>query len=121
MTFSQRSNQFEQLAHDFLPSESRQVRVVVLAMHGVISRAEAEGVSSPRLALGRFMSPSRPFLVRSVTVTTDGVTHHGTYYVQGSVVHVRSPLGEKITKVRRSPPEATARLLLSELVREAKG
>ena len=58
--------------------------------------------------------------VRSVTVTIDGVTHHGTYYVQGSVVHVRSPLGEKITKARRSPPEAIARLLLSELVREAK-
>ena len=68
----------------------------------------------------RLMRPGRPFLVRSVTVTIDGVTHHGTYYVQGSVVHVRSPLGEKITKVRRSPPEALAMLLLKELVREAK-
>jgi hypothetical protein len=58
--------------------------------------------------------------VRSVTVTIDGVTHHGTYYVQGSVMHVRSPLREKITKVRRSPPEALAMLLLKELVREAK-
>jgi hypothetical protein len=64
--------------------------------------------------------PSRRFLVRSVTVTIDSVTHHGTYYVHGSEVHVRSPLGEKITKVGRSPPEAIARLLLSELVREAK-
>ena len=61
-----------------------------------------------------------PFLVRSVAVTIDGVTHHGTYYVQGPVVHVRSRLGEKITKVRRSPPEALAMLLLKELVREAK-
>jgi hypothetical protein len=43
-----------------------------------------------------------------------------TYYVQGSVVHVRSPLGEKTTNVGMSPPEAIARLLLSELVREAK-
>ena len=91
-------------------------------MHGVTSmvrvRAEAEGASSLGSLLGtRLMRPGRPFLVRSVTVTIDGVTHHGTYYVQGQVVHVRSPLGEKITKVRRSPPEAIARLLLSELVR----
>jgi hypothetical protein len=64
--------------------------------------------------------PGRPFLVRSVTVTIDGVTHHGTYYVQGSVLHVRSPLGEKIAEVGTSPPEAIARLLLSALVREAK-
>ena len=58
--------------------------------------------------------------MRSVTVTIDGVTHHGTYFVHGSVVHVRSRLGEKIAKVGRSLPEAIARLLLSELVREAK-
>ena len=64
--------------------------------------------------------PGRPFLERSVTVTIDGVTHHGTYFVHGSVVHVRSRLGEKIAKVGRSLPEAIARLLLSELVREAK-
>jgi hypothetical protein len=64
--------------------------------------------------------PGRPFIVRSVTVTVDGVTHQGTYYVQGSVVHVRSPLGEKITEVGMSLPEALAMSLLSELVREAK-
>src|SRR6516162_11441090 len=46
-----------------------------------------------------------------------GITHHGTYFVQGSVVHVRSRLGEKKAKVGRSPPEAIARLLLSELGR----
>ena len=62
----------------------------------------------------------RPFLVKSVTVTVDGVTHQGIYYVQGSEVHVRSPLGEKITQVGDFPPETTARLLLSELVRGAK-
>ena len=62
----------------------------------------------------------RPFLVKSVTVTIDGVTYQGTYYVQRSMVYVRSQLGEKITKVRRSPPEAIARLLLSELAREAR-
>jgi hypothetical protein len=64
--------------------------------------------------------PGSPFLAKSVIVTIGSVTHHGTYYVQGSVVHVRSRLGEKIGKVGRSPPEAIARLLLSELVREAK-
>jgi len=64
--------------------------------------------------------PGRPFLVKSVTVTVDGVTHQGTYYVQGSVVHVRSPLGDKITQAGESPPEALAKLLLWKLVHEAK-
>ena len=54
-------------------------------------------------------------------VAADG---HNLYpampYPSYAVVHVRSPLGEKITKVRRSPPEAIARQLLSELVREGK-
>jgi hypothetical protein len=59
----------------------------------------------------------RPFLVKSVTVTIDGVTHHGTYYVQRSIVYVRSPLGEKARQVAGSSPEAMARLLLSEMAR----
>jgi hypothetical protein len=58
--------------------------------------------------------------VKNVTVTIDGVTYHGTYFVQDSIVHVRSPLGAKSTQVGDFPPETTARLLLSELVREAK-
>jgi hypothetical protein len=62
----------------------------------------------------------RPFIVKSVTVTVDGVTHQGTYYVQGSVLHVRSPLGEKITQIGESSPEALAKLLLWKLVHEAK-
>ena len=57
--------------------------------------------------------------VRSVTVTIDGVTYHGTYFVQDSIVHVRSPLGTKSTRVGRSPPESVAKLLLSELVRDS--
>jgi hypothetical protein len=52
-----------------------------------------------------------------VTVTVDGVTHSGTYFVQESMVEVRSPLGRKNTPVGGSPPEAVAKLLLSELVR----
>jgi hypothetical protein len=55
-----------------------------------------------------------------VTVTVDGVTHQGTYYIQGSVVRVRSPLGEKINQIGELSPEGLAKLLLSELVREAK-
>ena len=60
----------------------------------------------------------RPFLVKSVTVTVDGVTHQGIYYVQGSEVHVRSPLGEKITQIGESSPEALAKLLLWKLVHD---
>jgi len=63
------------------------------------------------------MSGSRPTAVKLVTVTIDGVTHRGTYFVQGSMVHVQSTLGSKKTHVGGSPPEAIAKLLLSELVR----
>ena len=87
-------------------------------------RAEAEGASSLGSLLGtRLISqgrPGRPLIVRSVTVTIDGVTHQGTYYVQGSSVHVRSPLGAKATQIEGSPLEALAMALLSELVCEAK-
>jgi hypothetical protein len=50
----------------------------------------------------------RPFLVKSVTVTIDGVTHQGTYYVQRSIVYVRSPLGEKARHATRSNGKAAA-------------
>jgi hypothetical protein len=58
-----------------------------------------------------------PTLARSVTVTIDGVAHHGTYFVQGAMIYVRSPLGSMATHVGGSPPEGVAKLLLSELVR----
>jgi len=63
------------------------------------------------------MRGSKPTAVNPVAVTIDGVTHHGTYFVQGSTVHVQSPLGSKKTHVGGAPPEAIAKLLLSELVR----
>jgi len=63
---------------------------------------------------------SGPAPVRPVTIIIDGVTHKGSYFVQGSMVHVRSPLGAKATQVGRLPPEAIAKLLLAELVRATK-
>jgi hypothetical protein len=63
------------------------------------------------------MKRSRPTTVKPVAVTIDGVTHHGTYFVQGSMVHVQSTLGTKKTHVGGAPPEVIAQLLLSELVR----
>jgi len=56
-----------------------------------------------------------------VTVTVDGITHSGTYFVQESMVEVRSPLGRKNTQVGGSHPEMVAKLLLSEIVRANKG
>jgi len=38
--------------------------------------------------------------------------YHGTYFVQDSIVHVRSPLGAKSTQVGKSSPETIAKLLL---------
>jgi hypothetical protein len=61
---------------------------------------------------------NRPILVDRVTVTIDSVTHAGAYYVKGPFLFVRSPLGAKTTEVGGSPPEAVAKLLLAELVRE---
>ena len=46
--------------------------------------------------------------VRSVTVTIDGVTHHGTYYVQGSVMHV--PEGEPM-EARTFAPALTPTII----------
>jgi hypothetical protein len=55
--------------------------------------------------------------VKPVTVTIGGVTHHGTYYVQHSLMYVQSALGTKATPIGVSPPEAIAKIVLSELVR----
>jgi hypothetical protein len=64
---------------------------------------------------------NKPILVERVTVTTDGVTHEGAYYVNGSILHVRSPFGAKATEVGGSPPKAIAELLLSEIVSDREG
>jgi hypothetical protein len=66
------------------------------------------------------MTGSRPTSVRNVAVTLDGVTHKGTYYVQGSTVYVQCDSGTKATQVGGSPPESIAKLLLSEMVRAGR-
>ena len=63
---------------------------------------------------------AKPTPVRTVTFTLDGVTHNGTYYVQGSMVHVQCDVGAKATQVGGSKPEMIAKMLLSELVRGAE-
>jgi hypothetical protein len=60
---------------------------------------------------------SWPSPVDPVTVTINGVTHVGTYYVQHSRVHVQSVYGSKSAQVGAALPEAIARMLLAELVR----
>lgn len=66
------------------------------------------------------MRDTRPASVKTVTVTIDGIAHHGTYYVQRSVVYVQSSLGAKATQVGGTPPENVAKLLLSEMVRTSR-
>jgi hypothetical protein len=63
------------------------------------------------------MAKSKPGPVKIITVTIDGMTHSGTYFVQGSIVHVHSTKGARETRVGRSPPEAIAKKLLADLVR----
>ena len=52
---------------------------------------------------------NKPILVERVTVTIDDVMHEGAFYVNGSVLHVRSPLGAKATQVGGSLPQAVAK------------
>jgi hypothetical protein len=56
-----------------------------------------------------------PIPVKIATVTIDGVAYEGIYYVQHSMVRVESPFGAKATQVGKLPPEAIAKMLLSEL------
>jgi hypothetical protein len=58
-----------------------------------------------------------PIPVKIATVTIDGVAYEGIYYVQGSMLRVESPFGAKAIQVGKSPPEAIAKMVLSELVR----
>ena len=55
--------------------------------------------------------------VSHVSVTINGLTHHGQYRVESGTVYVESPFGSKASPVGGLPPEDVARLLLSELVR----
>jgi hypothetical protein len=77
-------------------------------------------IRRPRLSEGNEMRRI-PTLARSVTVTIDGVAYHGSYFVQRSMIYVRSPLGAKATQVGGSPPEVIAKLLLLELVQAPDG
>jgi hypothetical protein len=63
---------------------------------------------------------TRPTPLKNVSVTIDGKTYEGTYYVQVSMVYVQSLFGSKAMQAGRVPPEAVAKLLLSELVRGAQ-
>ena len=66
------------------------------------------------------MARNRLTPVRPVTVTIDGATHEGTYFVRDSIVHVQSPFGAKAIQIGTMPAKTIAKLLLSELVRSDK-
>src|SRR5690242_14608480 len=50
------------------------------------------------------MRDHRPTLIRGVSVTIRDVIHRGTYFVQGSMVHVQSSFGAKAIPVGDSSP-----------------
>jgi hypothetical protein len=60
-------------------------------------------------------------MVREVwrEITEDG--HKGSYSFAGGMITVTTPNGSKTMQIAGSPPEALARMLLRELVREGKG
>ena len=49
------------------------------------------------------------------------MAHKGTYYVQGSLVHVQCDAGTKATQLGRLPAMSVAKLLLSVGARTAEG
>jgi hypothetical protein len=53
--------------------------------------------------------------VKRVSVTINGITHEGTYFVQNYMVHVVSSFGAKATQLGGSPPEAIAKLRRTDL------
>ena len=59
--------------------------------------------------------------MQHVTVTVDGTEHHGTYYVQEKILHARSFHGQKATQLGELSPQSMARIMLLEMVLEAKG
>jgi hypothetical protein len=63
------------------------------------------------------MQMSWPSPVDPVTVTINGDTYEGVYYVQRSTVFVQSAFGTRSAPVGGSPPEMIAKMLLAELVR----
>jgi hypothetical protein len=55
--------------------------------------------------------------LNDVTVSLDGTTHHGTYYVQRGILYVQCHGGEKKTQVGSTGPMPMAKLLLSQMMR----
>ena len=57
---------------------------------------------------------------RSITVEFEGKSYSATYSVAAKVVSVECPYGSRTTQVGRSTAEALARLLVREILAEAK-
>jgi hypothetical protein len=58
--------------------------------------------------------------VQNITITMDGVTHEGTYYIRGSMVSVQYGTECKATQIGGWSAESIAELLLSEMVWEQR-
>jgi hypothetical protein len=58
-----------------------------------------------------------PTALNDVSVSLEGVTHHGTYYVQRGILYVQCHRGEKKTQVGSTGPMPMAKLLLSQIMR----
>ena len=56
-----------------------------------------------------------------VTAKVGDKSFDGEFNVDGGVLTVRSTYGTKHTHVGRSPPDVTARIMLSEMVRHGRG
>lgn len=61
------------------------------------------------------MTDGRPIPVRPVAITIRSATYRGTYFVDRSVVYVRSRFGIRSAKLDGASPLVTAKALLSEL------
>lgn len=61
------------------------------------------------------MADGKSIPVKPVAISIRGVTYRGTYFVERSVVYVRSRLGIKAARLGGASPKTIAKLLLSDL------
>lgn len=99
------------------PTELESASRYALRFH---REAPLEAWPAKAYVTGAKIQAMAPTPVRHVTVTIDDIIYEGTYFVRDSMVYVQSEFGTKATQVGGSRPATLAKLLLSELVREAK-
>ena len=60
----------------------------------------------------------KPRILKGIEISHAGKQHAGSFEIEGKTVKVTSIYGSKVTQAGGSPPEALAKIMLTELVKE---